>query len=707
MTPAPPASHPRGDRPMTDPLNALARAAGIATRWRDVRGEDHDVAPDAMRAILAALDLPAATEAQARDGLGRLDAAQAGLPPLCTAVAGRPVLLGLPGEPAFRLTLEDGTVREGRARQERGLLALPAVDAPGYHALEVGPHRTALAVCPPRCHGIAGGARPWGLAAQLYGLRRAGDGGIGDFPALSALATAAAARGADALAISPVHAQFSADVTRFSPYAPSSRLFLNVLHADPAALGVGALRDALARTGGADAFARLEALDLVDWPEAASLRLRLFRAIFDAWDGDPAFDRFRETGGEALESHARFEALHAHLYGADPSRWQWRDWPAGYAAPDAPGVAGFARDHAREVAFHAFLQWLADGGLAAAQSAMRDAGASIGLIADLAVGTDGGGSHVWSRQSEILRGVGVGAPPDIFSPLGQSWGISAFSPHGLKANGYGAFLEMLRAAMRHAGGVRIDHVMGLARLWLVPDGGSAADGAYLHYPVEDLLRLVALESRRHRAIVVGEDLGTLPEGFREQLDGTGLMGLRVLWFEQRGNRFLPPAEWSPGAVAVTTTHDLPTVAGWWRGRDIGRRAELGLFGDGDGTEQREERARDRPALWDALCATGAARGPMPGEPGAQEVVDAAARHVGTAACALALLPLEDVLALEEQPNLPGTTEGHPNWRRRMPAPAATMLDAPDVAARLGAFAKARHGIPARRAAPDGPTESRP
>ncbi|WP_376100215.1 4-alpha-glucanotransferase [Roseomonas sp. CCTCC AB2023176] len=292
---------------------------------------------------------------------------------------------------------------------------------------------------------------------------------------------------------------------------------------------------------------------------------------------------------------------------------------------------------------------------------------------------------------EILRGVGVGAPPDIFSPLGQSWGISAFSPHGLQANGYGAFLEMLRAAMRHAGGVRIDHVMGLARLWLVPEGASAADGAYLYFPVSDMLRLVALESQRHGAVVVGEDLGTLPEGFREQLDSAGVMGLRVLWFEQRQDKsFIPPAQWSPGAVAVTTTHDLPTVAGWWKGRDILRRAELGLFGEGnDGAEQRDERVRDRRLMWDALCAAGSAEGDMPDEARATAVVDAAARHVGRAACTLALLPLEDALAQEEQPNLPGTTEGHPNWRRRMPGEAATLLDPADVTARVAAFAKAR------------------
>jgi 4-alpha-glucanotransferase len=672
-------------------LRDLALAAGIAVEWQDVNGRDNTVGPDAMRAILTALELPAGSEAEIRESREKLREGERGLPPLCTAIAGRPVLLGLPGEPGFRLRLESGETLEGRAWQQDGLCTLPPVKETGYHRLEIAGQETILAVCPQRCHGIAAGTRPWGLAVQLYSPHRKGDGGIGDFTGLSQLADSAARHGADAIAISPVHAQFSADPERFSPYAPSSRLFLNVLHADPAALGADTLRAALSETGLADEFARLEALDLVDWPAASRLRLRLFRAIFERFAGAAEFDRFRAEGGEALESHARFEALHAALYGRDPSLWHWKNWPEEFRAPGASGVAGFAQEHEREIAFHAFLQWLADRGLGAAQAGFKDAGAKIGLIADLAVGTDGGGSHGWSRQDQILSGVGVGAPPDIFSPLGQSWGIAAFSPRGLRKGGYAAFLEMLRAAMRHAGGVRIDHAMGLARLWLVPEGQDAAEGAYLHFPVQDMLRLVALESERYKAIVVGEDLGTLPEGFRDRLDETGVMGLRVLYFEQgEDGRFTPPAQWSPGAVAVTTTHDLPTVAGWWKGRDIDWRVELGRLGEGaDGSEQREERARDRANLWDAMRASGAAQGDMPGEEQGAEVATVAARHVASAACALALLPLEDAMALEEAPNLPGTTDRHPNWRRRLPGEAATLLDAPDTAARLRAFSEAR------------------
>ncbi|APT58243.1 4-alpha-glucanotransferase [Roseomonas gilardii] len=689
-----------------DELHALAEAAGIALQWRDAQGRDQTVAPEAIRAVLEALGLPAASPEQMREARETL-AAQATLPPLCTATAGQPVLLGLPGEPEYRLDLEDGGVLEGRARQEHGLCRLPVAPPPGYHRLRIGGAETILAVAPPRCYrpedALAGSGThnslPWGLTVQLYGLRRAGrngmgSGGVGDFTALSQFVASAARKGAQAVAISPVHAQFSADPNRFSPYSPSSRLFLNVLHADPAVLGEAPLRAALGRTGLAGEFDRLEGLDLVDWPDVARARLAVFRALFDAFPGAPEFDRFRSEQGEALESHARFEALHAHLFARDPALWNWRQWPAEYRDPASPAVAEFARVHEREVAYHAFLQWIADRGLGTAQQAARDAGARIGLVADLAVGTDGGGSHGWSRQRETLRNLTIGAPPDIFSPLGQGWGITAFSPLGLKQGGYGAFLEMLRAAMRHAGGVRIDHAMGLARLWVVPEGADPRDGAYLQFPADDMFRLVALESQRHRAIVVGEDLGTVPHGFRERLEQIGMLGMRVLWFEQRegGGPFVPPREWSRNAAAMTTTHDLPTAVGWWRGLDIDWRARLGLLGEGeDGSAQRTERDRDRAALWQAMRDSGAAQGDPPPPEDGTPVAEAAAAQIGRSACTLALLPVEDALALPEQPNLPGTTDQHPNWRRRLPGEAATLLDDPACTRRLAALAESRPG----------------
>jgi 4-alpha-glucanotransferase len=662
-------------------LLALAEQAGVAPRWRDAFGRTHDVAPDTLRAVLRALDLPARNDTEIRDSRAALDEQNrtGSLPPLVTAEVGKEVRLPVAAA-RFRLTLENGGGYDGTAAADaEGHAVLGGVAEPGYHRLEIGGVTVTLAVAPARCVGISdlcGDARPWGLAVQLYGLRRAGDGGIGDFAGLRDFVRSAAGHGAAAVAISPVHAQFSADPDRFSPYAPSSRVMLNVLHA------------ALPDESDAER-ARLEALALVDWPAAARHRLPRLRGLYDEQRDRPALEAYRREQGDVLETHARFEALHAHFFGAEPGRyWNWRDWPDAFRDPRSPAVEEFARDHAAEIGFHAWLQYRADRGLAEAQEAARQAGMPIGLISDLAVGTDSGGSHVWSRQGETLIGLTVGAPPDLLSPGGQDWGLVAFSPHGLRQYGYAAFLEMMRAALRHAGGVRIDHAMGLTRLWVLPEGAGGKEGAYIRFPEQDLLRLVTLESLRHRAVVLGEDLGTVPEGFSERLRDAGVMGMRVLWFERDNeDHFAPPAEWTPCAVAMTSTHDLPTVAGWWRGRDLEWRARLDLMRDE--LEEREARDRDRAGLWQAFRDSGAAEGDPPPPDTPVPAVDAAVRHVGRAACDLVLLPVEDALGLEEQPNLPGTLHEHPNWQRRLPASADHVLDDPACAARLDSLGRAR------------------
>ena len=673
-------------------LHDLAEAAGISTAWRDVHGEEKRVAPDTLRAVLAALGLPAdRSEAQAL--LTRLAES---LPPLLTLTCGPdgcPVPGSMPGD-RYRLDLESGERIEGKLELGwAGEARLPALDTPGYHRLTLDGGHATVAAAPPRCFSLedAGaephrGGAPWALAAQIYSLRTPDDGGIGDFGGVAALARDAARRGAAAIAISPAHALFAADPGKYGPYAPSSRLALNVLHAAPAMV------PGLPRPSPQPDAGEEPRDGLIDWPAATARKLARMRALFAAAADHPDFVAFRNDAGPSLEDHARFEALHAHMVAQDPPRWNWREWPEEFRAPDSPGAARFLRENAGEVAFHAFCQWLADASFGAAQRAARDAGMPIGLIADLAVGTDGAGSHAWSRQAEILPDLSVGAPPDIFSPLGQDWGLTAFSPLAMRAAGFGAFRELLTANLRHAGGLRVDHAMGLQRLWVVPKGAGAADGAYLRYPVDDLLRLLALESHRRRAVVIGEDLGTLPEGFHARMEEAGILGMRVLWFEQeKDGSFRAPARWSRDAAAMTTTHDLPTVLGWWSGRDIEWRGSLSLFPSAEtAAEERRKREGDRDALWSAFRASGATdRDDTPAPEDTDPVLDAALAHTGAAACRLAILPLEDVLGLPEQPNLPGTVEGHPNWRRRLPGEAGTLLDDPRVSRRLEALARAR------------------
>ena len=311
----------------------------------------------------------------------------------------------------------------------------------------------------------------------------------------------------------------------------------------------------------------------------------------------------------------------------------------------------------------------------------------IGIIADIATGIDAAGSDCWASPHDVLNGLRIGAPPDFFNAAGQNWGITALSPARMRQNGFASFIALLRASMGYAGGVRIDHAMGLMRLWVIPEGAKSVDGVYLRYPLDDLLRMIALESHRARAIVIGENLGTVPQGFNETLAYRGLAGMQILWFEQQDAQFILPRRWRGDSVAMTTTHDLPTVAGWWNGRDIEWRTKAGIRTfKGDEAAEWQERHDEKQRLWSALIdADCVPAGPQPNHAG--PVVDGAARFIGSTPCALAILAVEDMCALEDQPNLPGTINEHPNWRRRLPT--GNLFAQAGVAERLERFRRAR------------------
>jgi 4-alpha-glucanotransferase len=684
-------------------LRDLARRAGIAVEWHDYASHPHVVSPDSLRRILAALGLPASTRgdlAASRRLLAKR-ATLADLPPLITATAGRPTRLDLgASEPLpAKLVPERGPPRDLTLSPARGRLRIPAVAESGYHRLQIGEREVVLAVAPAQCRTIddvVPDGRLWSIAAQVYALCSTGDAGIGDAAGVAQLAEAAGAQGADALFLSPVHALFVSDPARFAPYSPSSRLFLNPLHAAPAIVfGEAHVAAAIRNAGLHDRFTSLEAQPLIDYPASAEAKLALLRSLFEGFIESPDTDgplgadfaSFRAEGGDLLRQHAVFEALQA-----DRAARDWRQWPTDLRDPASAAVATYAAARRRDVLFHEFLQWLTDRSLAAAQRRAREAGMRIGLIGDLAVGMDPTGSHAWSRQHEILLGLSVGAPPDLFNPRGQDWGLTSFSPRAMENGGFTPFVATLRAVLRNAGGIRIDHAMGLSRLWLVPEGADPAEGAYLAYPLTDLLRLLALESARHNAIVVGEDLGTVPEGFRETLNQNGVHGMRVLWFERAADEtaFKPAEDWDATALAMTTTHDLPTVAGWWHGTDITERSACGRLAPGASPEDEAAgRQRDRAALWQRLVNEGAAEGAAPPPDSPQPVVDAALAFVGRAPSPLVVLPMEDLLGLEEQPNMPGTTDQYPNWQRRLPGPAAALLQSGAAARRVTAAARQR------------------
>lgn len=676
-------------------LRKLAALAGISPDWTDQAGVLRQVSPDSLRAILAAFGLPAQNEAAIRGSLRTVETRGSAIAShFVTAAIGQPVALPIAGAVSgpVEISLEGGGRQSSRLREgQDGEVVLPAIEEPGYHIVHTGAGDITVAVAPTRCvtfADLSDGSNGWGLAAQVYSLRSEGDGGIGNFGGVAALGRAAAARGADALAISPVHALYGALPEQFSPYSPSTRLFYNPLHADPAAaLPDELIRTVIAREGLGEEMARLSAQPQVDWRQATPLRQRLLAALFRALRESPAlparqdFERFAAEAPPLLRDHAIFEVLHGSLRAGDPSMGHWRSWPLPYRDARSAEVGAFAANHKEEIEHQIFLQWLTGRSYAQAQQACRDAGMKIGLIADLAIGMDGAGSHAWSRPDDVLIGLSIGAPPDYYAAEGQNWGLTTFSPLGLAASGYAPFIETLRAGLRHAGGIRIDHVMGMHRLWLIPEGASALDGAYVSFPAETLFRLIALESWRHRAVVIGEDLGTLPHGFREHLGSLGIAGMRVLRFERTPHGYVSPRDWSPDAVAMTSTHDLIPTAGWWAGAD--------LEPSGSEIDQEDARAWERGLLWGAFRDAGIVGGERPAPENTDPAVDAAIGYVAATPCTLKIVQIEDALGIRTQPNVPGTTVEKPNWRHRLPGDAADLLDDATVSRRLDQLDRTR------------------
>lgn len=638
-------------------LHALAEACGVAREWRDVDGRQQVVGDDALAALLAALGHAAGSEAQIARSLAAMAEQRHALPAMLVADTGAGTTL------PFAATRAEATGEDGVTRAlpiENGQLRINV--PPGYYDLSLDGHVLRLAVAPPACPLPAPGTRrPWGVSLQIPALRGERPSPFGTFGELVETAQALGAAGADALAINPVHALFPGYGDNFSPYSPSSRLFLNGAMADPVLAGLPPPSDI--ETGSA----------LIDWPRALPQHLSGLRQVFARLD--PARRAaITATDDAMLRRHALFDALDCHF--RPQGAHGWRDWPAGFHDPMGEAATRFAAEHPDEIAFHLFVQWLAREGLAASQTAAKGAGMNIGLIGDLAVGVDPSGSDAWSLRHAMLEGLTIGAPPDPLGPLGQNWSITSFSPDGLRATGYGPWIAMIRAGLAAGGGLRIDHAFGLARLWVIPQGGETRDGAYLSYPFEDLIRLATLEAHRAGGLVIAEDLGTAPYGFTEAVTARQMLGMRVLWFERAADHgFIGAADYAPLSAAMTGTHDTITVAGWWRGRDLDWAERLGRLPEGMTRAEAEAiRDWDRGLLWSTLRH----QDPRPAPDDTTPVVDAAIAHIAATPSAIALVSMEDLLGLEEQPNLPGTVAVHPNWRQRMAAPIAQVLESEDV-----------------------------
>jgi (1->4)-alpha-D-glucan 1-alpha-D-glucosylmutase len=697
-------------------VRRIAELVGIVGEYRDLHNQTVVTPFASQAAVLSAFGLAIDSEGEAREALGRVEQLKRGLlPALLPIPVGQPHRLTLRGVTAesavWRIREERGATREGRAALSAGddgmIMHLPALPA-GYHHLRVeAGRRTAestIIAAPARCwepRELRDGARLWGTAAQVYSLRSGRNFGIGDYTDVAMIAEGTAGLGASFLGLSPVHAMFSADRTKISPYSPSSRLFLETLFIDPTALEGFAGSEAariLDEPGFGESLTALRDGHLVDHASAWQLKRRLLDALwadFRHRGRSSAFDAFQRAGGKALQAHATFEALSEHFRAED--RYWVGDWPEAFRTASSPEVQSFRNGHPEQIAFHAWLQWIADRQLGEAAERARSAGMNIGLYRDLAVGADAGGSEIWAHPERFAPGLSVGSPPDPFGPEGQKWGLPPFNPLTLEMQGLAAFRALVTANMRHAGAIRIDHAFQLQRLFLIPSDQPASQGGYVAYPFEAMLAVLRLESHRARCLVIAEDLGTAPEGFSDAIMQSGVLSYRVLWFErEQDGGFLRPARYPRSAFAAFTTHDLPTFRGWWRGLDIDLRQTLGVYDQEQSERERASRKTELHRFSEALAAEGLLpNADTPDDP----PLEAMTRYLARTPSILVGLQLEDASGELNQANLPGLDQGHPNWKRRLGTDVEALV-APggDLAKLSAAIAAEGRGIEPRASA---------
>lgn len=654
-------------------LDELATAAGILPGYHDQARAYVETSLRARTAVLEGLGFDLSSASAVRDALAVLRVRRDRPVPPCIVVrADAPARIDMQATSArhdgleWSLRCEDGTVRSGAGRTIE-LDALPM----GYHRLALGrsPNETHALVlaAPAQCWhppALEGDARGWGIAAQVYGLRSESSLGIGTYTDAGRLAAAAGLRGASFLGLSPVHALFAGDAQRYSPYSPSSRLFLQTWLIDPLSLGGAAdaaVSECLADTDVAALVERLRATPLIDYVGVVELTSRVFaRAYAAAGRNDAAFERFCAERGDALWRHATFEALSEHFRSRGMA-WLGA-WPEPYRDADSAMVADFAKENRDSVRFHAWLQYQADRQFEAAARRAADSGMELGLYRDLAVGADRGGSEFWSAPHLYGAGLSVGAPPDPLGPKGQDWGFPPMNPLVLEDEGLQGFRDLVAANMRHAGAIRIDHAFQLERLYVSPLGLGARHGAYITYPLEALLAVLRIESHRARCMVIAEDLGTAPKGFSKRIMASGILSSKLVSFERdETGCFAAPASFPRCALASLGTHDLPTFVGWWRGLDIDLRECFGVFDSTQAQRERQARTNDRLAFDRSL-----AREDLPRESDPEKApLVSALRYLARTPSCLTAVQMEDLVGDMQQPNLPGLSEGPPNWRRRL------------------------------------------
>lgn len=690
-------------------LKQVAEMARIADSYVSAWGDEASVADETILSLLAAMGYDTSSDAALLKSAEKKHK-QDVMDPVQVVRDEQPVEVELhlgvsarESEFSWRLETEQGDILEGYlqsqiVRDERAeggplVFALPN-DLPwGYHKLQVirkrrkSPYEMALIITPKACFKqdqINQGKKLWGPSVQLYTLRTQHNWGIGDFGDLKQLVADIAARGGDFVGLNPIHSLFPANPEGASPYSPSSRRWLNILYIDVSSVPEFALSaQAQQIVGNADFQQRLQKAresHWVNYSEVADLKMSVLPLLFTEFkkrhldvksDRAQTFLDFVEVGGESLLHQAAFDALHAELHAEDSNVWGWPVFPEKYRKFDSTAVQKFIKENEDKVRLYMYLQWIADAQINEAQALAEEKGMAVGLYRDLAVGVADSGSETWADDGNLILDASIGAPPDILGPLGQNWGLPPLNPQVLQQTGYDAFVKLIRANMKHCGALRIDHVLGLLRLWWIPKGEDATKGAYMYYPVEDMLAILALESHRYQCSVIGEDLGTVPDEIVDILRDAGVHSYKVFFFETaKDGGFISPKHYAEQSMSALCTHDMPTLRGFWHCDDLKMGKEIGLYPD---QEQLNGLFDDRLECKQGILDSVAWHGYLPegvGRDASQVPMDsylseALQLHVAAGSSTLLSVQLEDWLEMDQPVNIPGTVDEYPNWRRKL------------------------------------------
>ena len=684
-------------------LDRAAVAAGISLTYTNAKGEPEAISDDTKTALLAVMG-------DARQEKG------APLPPVQVFSGGTARQLEPQGRGRYQWRLRSEKGREFSGELEAGEpFTLPSPLGHGYHQLTLSKGKkawqTRIILTPRRCWlpaPLRNGEKRWGALVQLYTVRSADNWGIGDFGDLQQLLEQVARQGGDFVGLNPLHALYPATPDFASPYSPSSRRWLNIIYISVAQLedfqNSAAAQKWWSAAKTQRALARARDSEFVDYAAVMALKLAALRHAWAQFSQRAeedtqrqAFADFVRDGGDSLRYQAAYDGLQAERRAEDDQAWGWPAWPESWRSSQSPEVQRWCETHQEEIAFWQWLQWLAQTQFAQCWARSQALNMTVGLYRDLAVGVAEGSAETWHDPELYRLEASVGAPPDRLGPLGQNWGLPPMDPHVMRARGYQPFIDILRANMRDCGALRIDHVMALLRLWWVPKGETADKGAYVSYPVQDLLGVLALESQRHRCMVIGEDLGTVPPEIVGLLRASGVFSWKVMWFEQqRDGRYRLPGDYPRQSIASASTHDLPTLSGFWNAGDFALGEKLKLYpGKAVLQSLHEQRAKQKQALLDALHQAGA----MPARSARQaeklEMTPALnlAMHKFLAATGSALLGLqpEDWIGMTTPVNVPGTVDQYPNWRRKLTQPLETIFADKAVVKLLKAVSQTRKG----------------